>query len=190
MVQANVTVTLCLPETIEQQFYKIINNVFSKFGKYRLKNDKDGIYYNIPHITLLSLGNCLNKQEEICKRIKPIIQDIKPINIRFEEQTCFIKEDSGHVVMRVKRTPELLLLLLHKKICNALSDLVELNSDFILDNFNPHITIISSVPKELAFQINNLLNISKFDFISDKVSVKTKVQRQHATQYKIFQLTG
>ncbi len=186
MVRANVTVTLCLPNKIEEQFYKIINNVFKEFGKFRLKNDKDGIYYNIPHITLLSLGDCLEKQEEITKRLGPILQYIKPFNVESKELTCFTNENECHVVVEIKRTKE--LLDLHKKIYSILEDLFNGDKRFVLDNFCPHITIISSVPVELGEKIKTQINLEKLDFIATHVGVKTKIQGEYAKYYKLFDL--
>jgi 2'-5' RNA ligase len=186
MVRANVTVTLCLPGVIEEQFYKIINSVFSEFGKFRTKNDKDGVYYNIPHITLLSLGDCLEKQEEITKRLGPILQNIKPFNIGLKKLNCFINENECHVVVKIKRTKE--LLDLHKKVYVALWDLFDGNKSFILDNFCPHITIISSVPVELGEKIKTHIHLEKLDFIATHVGVKTKIQGEYAKYYKLFEL--
>ncbi|MFA5763992.1 MAG: 2'-5' RNA ligase family protein [archaeon] len=186
MARANVTVTVCLPDKIEKQFFKIINPVFKGFGKYRLKNNKVGIYYNIPHITLLSLGDCLEKREEITKRIEPVLKNIKPFNIESKELACFTNEGECHVVVEIKRTKE--LLDLHKKVYAVLADLFEGDKQFVLDNFCPHITIISSVPVELGEKIKTQINLGKLDFVATQVGVKTKIQGDHAKYYKLFEL--
>jgi len=186
MPRTSVTVILCLPKELENKFFKEIENVFEKFGKKRLRSDRDGVYYNIPHITLLSFGDCPKKKNLIAKKLEIIAQEFKPLKIESKGLICFTKKNECHLVLEIKRTKQ--LFELHKKIYKELSDLVVGEPEYSLKQYRPHITIISSIPKQIGPMAKKVVEIKSIDFVAEKVAVKLKTKGKKAVIHRAFAL--
>jgi len=192
MVKTSLTTIICLPKHIEKFFDKEISRIYKQYGKTRLSGDADGVYYNVPHITLFSMGNCVKNKELISKKLDQILVKQEPIQIKLKKLICFKRDKIAHVVVEVEKSKE--LQGLHELMYSELKDLVEpkdsFEDEFVLNKFKPHLTIIASIPEKLCEQIKNEIVFESSKFMAIEVGIKLKEQGKKAKMYKRLDFIG
>jgi 2'-5' RNA ligase len=186
MVETSTTIMVCLPKELELLLTEKINEIFKEFGRYRTRSDKDGIYYNIPHITLLSMGDCYKNKEKIAERLALIVREFKPIQLKSKKLVCFDSDSECHVVIEMDNSRE--LQAMHEKIYYGLKDLSDGLPEFALDKFRPHITIIASIPKKFGETIKSMVDYKPIEFTANAIAIKFKEEGKKTEIYKVFEL--
>ena len=170
---SKITIVLTIPEPLHSKLNSEIKMLHKKYGKDCKSNrPNDHVYYDIPHITLFSMGDCSNNKKEIKKTLKEIVKNHNPIKIKSKELTLFKFEDLCHLVIKIEKNKE--LQELHNEIINKLLPYSEKKGKFVLKLYTPHCSKILYIPKELGEKIKNEANIKEFEFTAKEVGIKVK----------------
>jgi 2'-5' RNA ligase len=182
-----VCVVLTIPKPLYSKMYsenKMLHKKYSKYCKSKYPNtDK---YFDIPHITLFSMGNCVKHKKEIESKLKEIVKNNSPIEIESKELTLFEKGDLRHLVIPVKNTPE--LQKLHNDIVNGLMIYSEKKEGYILDKYNPHFSKIINLSKEFSQLAEKDAKIKEFKFTAKNVGLKVRGSDNYCSISKRFKL--
>ncbi len=180
-------IVLTIPEPLYSELNSEIKELHKKYSKKcQNKHPNDGIYYDVPHITLLSMGNCFEHKDEIEAMLRKIAKKYKPIKIKSKELTLFSAGDLSHLVIRIEKNEE--LQKLHNEIVKEIGKYSEKQGKFILDLYNPHSSKILYLPKDIEQKVKKDAKIREFEFFSKEIGIKIRAENHYCKIRKAIPL--
>jgi 2'-5' RNA ligase len=182
-----ICVVLTIPQPLYSKMYSENKMLHKKYSKYcKSKYPTSGEYFDIPHITLFSMGNCVKHKKEIESKLKEIVKNNFQIEIKSKKQTIFENGDLRHIVVQVKKNPD--LQKLHNDIVNGLMIYSEKKEGYILDKYNPHFSKIINLSKEFSQLAEKDAKIKEFKFIAEHIGVKIRKSNNYCSISKKLKL--
>jgi len=185
MHDVRLSIYLCLPKNLEDYFDEKLKKIFKRFGKFRFHDPRDGVYKNIPHITLLQTGYCCEHLEDISRGLKKLSKKHTPFIVKSKGIQILKENDEFHVVFEVIKSKE--IMALHESVYHELNHLAEMPPPHSLENFLPHLTIIASLPGQIAKKIKKI-DIKDFKFEAHEIGIKLTHKGKKSRVYKKFKL--
>jgi hypothetical protein len=182
------TVVLLIPYPFESELKKEAINLHKKYGEYSLKEypDKEK-YYDVPHINLFEMGECIDNKEGICKKLSMIANKFPSFQVESEGVVLFDTPNSSHVVLKIKNNPT--LQKLHEVIVRELKEFSAKEYEFILDKYNPHCSKILYLPKDIAEQAIKDVEIRELKFNASEIGIKVKQFDNYARIDRSYRLS-
>ncbi len=182
-----VCIVLTIPEPLYSKAYSENKLLHKKYGRYcESKYPITGEYFDVPHITLFSMGNCGKYINKIDSKLKEIVKLNSVIEVKSKKLTLFEKGDLRHLVVPVKITPN--LQKLHEDIVNGLMIYSEKKDGYILDKYNPHFSKIINLSKDFALLAKKDSKIKKFEFTSVAIGIKIRKDDNYCFIWKKLEL--
>lgn len=137
------TIYAKLPELTEKDFEEKLTEIYKKYGNFR--KNKSNSFFNIPHLTVVVIGDNYSKNEEII--IKKELADFKEFSLEVDDIIVWPSNEKSysHIVLKIKKTKE--LQKMHETLYNKLKYKIAFHN-FVLDNYSPHISLITSLNNE------------------------------------------
>ncbi|MDD4251301.1 MAG: 2'-5' RNA ligase family protein [Candidatus ainarchaeum sp.] len=180
------TIIINLPKDKQEELQDQINIIYKKYSKFRLSGSIDGIYKNIPHITIARIEDA----QKNLKEIDEVMQNASKCNnfeINIKKLKLLQNESSSHIVFEIEKSKE--ILELHNKIYSPLQYLISEDwKKFGGENYLPHLTVISGLPQEKANEILKEVKLKPFNFTANIISIKIMELGEKATIYKTYTL--
>jgi len=180
------TIIVNLPEEIRNQLENEINLVFEKYSQFRVGASGPTKYKNFPHITITRVDDAQKSMGEIVEVVKNVAQ-LTQFQIKVTGVSVIEGGGSFHVVLEIEKNES--LKEIHEKIFQQLFPLI--NEDWRKlggENYHPHISIITWMPKEKALEVASSINIKPFKFFAKEIAIKTMDGKDKAKVFETFQL--
>jgi hypothetical protein len=180
-------VVLVVPEPLFSSSFSENKLLHEKYGFYcESKYPASGEYFDVPHITLFSMGGCLKNLGKIEQRLKEIVKSNFQMEIKSDKLVLFEKDDLRHLVVTVKKND--LLQKLHNDIVNGLMEYSEKKDGFVLEKYVPHFSKIINLQKEFAIPAKKDSKIREFSFVGTHVGIKIRKQNNYCVISKKLKL--
>ena len=181
-------VVLTIPEPLKSKLVFELKELHKKYGsKCNSKHPNGGIYYDIPHITLLSMGACFENYAQIKEKLEEIIKRHSVIKIKSKELVLFEDKDYNHLVITIKKNKE--LQELHNDIAKELTLFSKKNEKFLFKLYNPHSSKILYLPKELGEQVKKDAIVKDFEFTAKEIGIKIRQEDHYCVIKDKFKLS-
>jgi hypothetical protein len=177
-MEKELCIVLVIPEPLFSKSFNENKLLHKKYGFYcKSKYPNNGEYFDIPHITLFSMGACVKNLGKIEEKLKEIVKSNFQMEIKSDNLVLFEKEDLRHSVITVKKND--LLQKLHNDIVNGLIEYSEKKDGFILEKYTPHFSKIINLQKEFAIQAKKDSKIREFNFVGTHIGIKLRKQNNY-----------
>jgi 2'-5' RNA ligase len=179
-----ITIVLTIPKPLLSKLNSEIKMLYKKYGKYCTSSyPLDGKYRDVPHITLLTMGESYNHITKIEAKLKEIAKKHKPLKIQSKSLVIFT---NGHLVVKIKNNKE--IQQLHNDIVKELLPLAKKKGEFILDKYEPHSSKIINMPTAIAKKALNDAIIGEFEFIAEEIGIKVRQENTYCIIEKRIKL--
>lgn len=163
------TIYAKLPEEIEKDFEEKLTKIYKKYGKFR--KNKSNKFVNIPHLTIVAIGDNYSKNEKMI--IGKELKNFNKFSLEIDDLIIWSDKEEGfsHIVLKMKKKEE--LQKMHEVLYNKIKSIINFHN-FVLDNYSPHISLITSLNKkkinDAKIELNYFLKYKKIDI--EKICVK------------------
>ena len=182
-----ITIVLTIPQPLLSKLNSELKMLHKKYGtKCKSSGPNDEEYYDIPHITLFSMGECYENKEKIEAKIREIAKNFQPIKIKSKELTLFEFEEQCHLVVTIEKNKE--LQELHNKIINEVLPLSVKKGIFVLEKYTPHSSKILYLPRELGKKAKQDAKIKEFEFTANEIGIKVRQEDTYCIIEKTYKL--
>jgi 2'-5' RNA ligase len=182
-----ICIILTIPEPLNSELNDEIKELHKKYSSFcKSSHPNNGTYFDIPHITLFSMGYCYENKGSIEAKLRELVRKHKPITIKSKELTLFEFGDQCHLVVKIEKNKE--LQDLHNKIITELTHLAKKKEKFILDLYNPHSSKILYLPKEIGEKVKKDAKIKEFKFTANEIGIKVRQENHYCIIEKRIKL--
>ena len=181
-----ITIILNIPEPIYTKLNSEAKQLHKKYGKYTTGSfPTDGKYYDIPHITLFSMGACYNKLPIIKKKLAMIAKRHPTMKLQTKKVILFTRGKICHLVTEFESNKE--LRELYKDVLTELLPISQYKK-IEWKRYRPHASKILSLPKKLALRAKRDISIKEINFEGIHISIKVRKEDKQCFVYKKFEL--
>lgn len=182
-----ICVVLTIPKPLYSKLYSENVMLHKKYSKYcKSKYPTSGEYFDIPHITLFSMGACAKNKNKVESKLKEIVKNNFQIEIKSKKQTIFENGELRHIVVQIKNNP--CLQKLHNDLVNELIVYSEKKEGYILEKYNPHFSKIINLSKEFSSLAEKDTKVKEFGFTAKNVGLKVRGSNNYCSISKRFKL--
>jgi 2'-5' RNA ligase len=180
------TLIINLPEDVQKAIGAQINVLYKKYSKYRTKGNTDGLYRNLPHVTLTRIVNADKHMKEI-KAVMEEASQLEPFQINAHKIKILRDGNGFHIILEIKNTKE--ITNLHKILYYKLLPLIaDARKPFGGENYYPHTSLITWLPENKAKEALKEITIKPFTFTANNISIKLMEEGKEAYIHKTYSL--